>query len=90
MGSGGKTGVHSPHGCFRTRQEPVRYFCPPLTSVAKNTEPDRAARTVSAECTRDLGLYADKLDVSQPEQIDPRALLASGMKLIRSVRSQRR
>ena len=34
-------------------------------------------------------MYADKLDVSQPEQIDPRALLASGMKLIRSVRGQR-
>ena len=34
-------------------------------------------------------MYADKLDVSQPEQIDPRALLASGMKFIRSVRSQR-
>ena len=47
MGAGGKAGVHGLIGDFLVRIGGRRYFCPPLTSVAKSTGQNRAARTAA-------------------------------------------
>lgn len=67
MGAGGKAGVHGLIGDFLVRIGGRQVLLSAVDERGKEHRAGPSGAHSGAECTRDLGLYADKLDVSQPE-----------------------